>query len=365
LLKESNGQFEFLGSWHRNDLKIQKLKKSSANKESTVLFDSLNISQFEKLEPENKYKLLKSIKINDENEIEFSVAFLDLSEYYSSLTNKDIYDLFSSIIVEYALEIDFEKIEQLQKEFLDYLDCMEQHTEDFEDKLFEEIILFFQMPQWNIQLKDFLFGIKNQILEIFFDFNFYNYSFKQGIALINLFNELKIEFPEDEIFKRILEDLTFLIEDNDYNEMWVIESSKINQIYSKPYFWDFYNSVKRIQIEQVRLNLSEYIFESIIEVKGLNHNTVSFFKENSNEYPGMYLWSQKRLSQKLLEQNEVLSYFTLKDNNDLLLERLLLNVVSKRENLKDELNIHILKHYGLDWVIELDNEYERLISTND
>ena len=124
---------------------------------------------------------------------------------------------------------------------------------------------------------------------------------------------------------------------------------------------EFYNNVKRIQIEEVRNNLSEYIFESILEVKGLNHKTVSFFKENANEYPGMFLWAQNRISQKLLEKNEVLSYVTLKDNNDLLLERLLLNIVSKRENLKDELNIQILKYYGLDWVIELDNEYEKLI----
>ena len=99
-----------------------------------------------------------------------------------------------------------------------------------------------------------------------------------------------------------------------------------------------------------------------MEVKGPNYQTVSFFKENSNEYPGMYLWAQKRLSLKLLEQNEYLSYVTIKDNNDLLLERLLLNIVSKRENLKNEFNIHILKYYGLDWVINLDNEFEALIS---
>jgi hypothetical protein len=110
------------------------------------------------------------------------------------------------------------------------------------------------------------------------------------------------------------------------------------------------------------LNLSKYVFDSIIDVKGLNHKTISYLKENSYEYPGMYLWAQKRLSLKLLEQNEFLSYVTIKDNNDLLLERLLLNIVSKRENLKDEFNIHILKYYGLDWVINLDNEYEKLIT---
>jgi hypothetical protein len=45
-----------------------------------------------------------------------------------------------------------------------------------------------------------------------------------------------------------------------------------------------------------------------------------------------------------------------------LLVCLLLNIVSTRENLKFERNIHILKHYGLDWVIDLDREYERLIA---
>ena len=112
----------------------------------------------------------------------------------------------------------------------------------------------------------------------------------------------------------------------------------------------------------MRRDLSEYIFESIIEVKGLDLNTVFFFRENTNEFPGMYLWAQNRLSQKLLEINEELSYVVIKDNNDLLLERLLLNIVSKRENLKNEFNIHILKYYGLDWVINLDNEFEALIS---
>ena len=201
-------------------------------------------------------------------------------------------------------------------------------------------------------------------METFLDFSFYNYSFVAGCHLINLFSKFKIEFSEKEIVNRIIDDLNNLIEENDYNEIFEIEGSRIKNIFEKPYFWEFYNAVKQIHIEQVRLDLSEYIFESIIEVKGLNHKTVSFFKENSNEYPGMYLWAKKRLSLKLLEQNEELSYVTIKDNNDLLLERLLLNIVSKRENLKDELNIQILIHYGLNWVIELDNEYEKLISTN-
>ena len=206
--------------------------------------------------------------------------------------------------------------------------------------------------------------IKDLLLEKYFDFNLYKDSFISGCKLINLFSKLKIEFPEDQIVERILEDLNFLIDENDYNDLQEIDCSYIDNIYQKKYFSEFYSAIKKIPVEEVRIDLSKYVFGSIIEVKGLNHNTVYFFKENSNEYPGMYLWVKKRLSLKLLEQNEELSYVTIKDNNDLLLERLLLNIVSKRENLTDELNIQILKHYGLDWVIELDNEYEKLISTN-
>ena len=203
--------------------------------------------------------------------------------------------------------------------------------------------------------------IKDLLLEKYFDFNLYIDSFICGCKLINLFSKLRIAYQEDQIVERILEDLNFLIEENDYNDLQEIDCSYIDNIYQKKYFTEFYYAIKKIPVEEVRINLSKYVFGSIIEDKGLNYQTVSFFKENSNEYPGMYLWAQKRLSLKLLEQNDYLSYVTIKDNNDLLLERLLLNIVSKRENLKDELNIQILKHYGLDWVIELDNEYEKLI----
>lgn len=76
----------------------------------------------------------------------------------------------------------------------------------------------------------------------------------------------------------------------------------------------------------------------------------------------MYLWIIKRLSLNLSERNRFLSYLPIIENNDLLLERLLLNIVSERDNLKKGLNIQILNHYGLDWVIDLDTEYENLIA---
>ena len=206
---------------------------------------------------------------------------------------------------------------------------------------------------------------QESILNLYFDFSFYNYSFKQGIALINLFNQYQIDFQEEEIVERILEDLNYLIEENDYNEMWVIENSKIDQIYSKSYFSDFYDCVKRIQIEQVRISMSEFIFTDIISTKGLNQATLEFFKSNRDDFPGMYLWAKKALSNMLSITVQEKSYLPIIESNEFLLERLLLNIVATRENLKDEINIHILKHYGLEWLIELDQEYERLISTND
>jgi hypothetical protein len=255
-------------------------------------------------------------------------------------------------------------IDEYMDDLTDLISSSSEASEEFESKIFVQLLDFFNQSDVNFQRKRNLIIIQETLIETYLDFSFYNYSFVVGCHLINLFSKFNIEFPEEEIVDRIIDDLNNLIEENDYNEMFEIEGSSINNIYEKPYFWDYYSAVKRIHIEQVRIDLSKYVFRSIIEVKGLNHNTVSFFRENTNEFPGMYIWAQNRLSQKLLEKNEELSYVVIKDNNDLLLERLLLNIVSKRENLKEELNIQILKHYGLDWVIELDQEYERLISIN-
>jgi hypothetical protein len=221
---------------------------------------------------------------------------------------------------------------------------------------------FFNRNEINGHLNNTLKLTQETILEVYFDFSFYKYSFVAGCKLINLFSKYKLDFPEEDIVNRILEDLNYLIEENDYNEMWEIEMSHINEIYQKSYFWDFYDAIKRIQIEQVRDNLATYIFGDILLQKGLNHNTVSFFKDKSIEYPGMYLWIIKRLSLNLSERNRFLSYLPIIENNDLLLERLLLNIVSERDHLKKGLNIQILKHYGLDWVIDLDTEYEKLIA---
>ena len=299
---------------------------------------------------------------------------MDLSEYYNSLKTKDLFDVFSSLIIEYFLEKDSVKIELIQNQLISILvnsdydnipsGLILQDWHNWEDKIFEEIIIFFRLGQFQDKLKKFLLEKKNDIFLFYLNISYYEYSFKYGVELINLFNYYEIDFEEEEIVDRILDDLINLIEENDYNEMCEIESSFIHGIYSKPYFEKFFDTIKSIQIEQVKNNLSEYIFEDILHTKGINYNTQLFFKENSHKFPGFYLRAIKRISIKFAESSPILTYLPIVKHNVFLLESLLLNIVSSREKLKDPLNVHILNYYSLEWVLELDYEYEKLISAN-
>ena len=332
---------------------------------SSLISNGLNIDEFLRIDPFKQFELLLDENLNSDEDIELMLFFLELSDKYQTDNFIDIESLLSPLLIEFHLNMNDELIDNYINQLIELIETQFQEaSEDFESKQYHQIIDFLGRKEINGYRIKTTRKIKDSLLEKYFDFNLYIDSFICGCKLINLFSKLKIDFPEEEIVERILEDLNFLIVENDYNDLQMIDCSYIDDVYRKKYFSDFYTTIKKIPVEKVRISFTEYVFGSIIEVKGLNYNTVSFFKENSNEYPGMYLWAKKRLSLKLLEQNEELSYVVIKDNNDLLLERLLLNIVSKRENLKDELNIQILNHYGLNWVIELDNEYEKLISTN-
>ena len=329
---------------------------------SDLISDGLVIEEFMSMELNKRYKLINDENLDSDEDIELMLFFMELSEHYQKEKPKDLLNLLSVLLIEFHLNMNSELIDEYSDELLDLILFSIEASEEFESKFFVQLLQFFNRNDVNGHLKKTLKLIHEKVLETYFDFSFYNYSFVAGCLLINLFTKYKVDFPEKEILERLLEDLDYLIEENDYNEMWVIEMSRINQIYQKPYFQEFYNAVKKIKIEQVRNNLSEYIFEDIINTKGVNYNSVLFFKENSNEFPGMYVSALKRVSIKLSESSQILTYLPIGQQNDLLLERLLLSMVSSREQLKQPLTIQILKHYGLDWVIELDNEYEKLIS---
>jgi hypothetical protein len=343
----------------RNDVDKQNEELKSLPE---LISDGLLIEEFMSMELNKRYKLLNDENLDSDEVIELMLFFMELSEYYQKEKSKDLLNLLSVLLIEFHLNMNDELIDGYIDELLDLISSSIEASEEFENKFFIQLLEFFNRTDVNGQLKKALLSIKETVLEIYFDFSFYNYSFVVGCQLINLFSMYKVEFPEKEILDRILDDLNNLIEENDYNEMWVIEMSRINQIYQKPYFWEFYNTIKKINIEQVRDNLSEYIFEDILQTKGIYNNTILFFKENAIEFPGMYPWALKHLSTKLAESRPVLSYVPIAQQNEMLLERLLLNMVSNREKIKEPLTTEILNHNGLEWLMELDNEFEKLIS---
>jgi hypothetical protein len=148
----------------------------------------------------------------------------------------------------------------------------------------------------------------------------------------------------------------------DYSPSW--KSVGIRNIYNQPYFWNFYNAFKRIKIEEARMRMCNYVFLDIINNKGLNQSTIDFFRNKTIDFSEMYLWVQKALSAKISEAELELSYLPILENNELLLERLLLNIVSNRAHIKENHNIEVFKHFGLDCLLALDNDYEQLISKN-
>ena len=366
--KESLGQIEIIGSWRQGDLKVQKRNLLSTNKElkslPELISDGLVIEEFMSMELNKRYKLLNDENLDSDEDIELMLFFIELSEYYKKEEPKDLLNLLSVLLIEFHLNMNDQLIDEYMDDLTDLIGSSSEASEEFESTIFVQLLDFFNQRDVNGQRKRNLIIIQETLIETYLDFSFYNYSFVVGCHLINLFSKFNIEFPEEEIVDRILDDLNNLIEENDYNEMWVIEMSRINQIYQKTYFLEFYNAVKRINIEQVRNNLSEYIFEDILQTKGVNNNTLLFFKENSIEYPGMHRLAIKRLSTKLADSSSEMSYLSIAQHNEMLLERLLLNMVSSREKIKEPLTIEILNHYGLEWLMELDNEFEKLISTN-
>ena len=329
-----------------------------------LIANGLSLDGFMKMESNKRYQLLLDENLNCADNIELLLFFVDVSEYYQNDKPKDLLNLLSALLINFHLNINENLIDNFIDVLIDLINSSIEDSLKFECTFFIKLLEFFNQNDANGQRKKILEKIQDTLLETYFNFSYYHYSFIAGCELINLFTKYKIDFPENEIVERIIEDLNYLIEEKDYTEILEIENCSINNIYQKNYFWDFYNTVKRIYIEELNNNLSRYIFEDIIEEKGVSYNTVLFFKDNSNQFPGMYAWAIKLLSIKISETNRLHSYIPIRNQNDLLLESLLLNIVSNHDNFKVDINIEILKYYGLDWLLELENEYEIMIEQN-
>ena len=203
--------------------------------------------------------------------------------------------------------------------------------------------------------------IQEELIQAYMNFSHFHLSVRAGCKLINLFSKLKIEYNEDQIIDRIIEDVNSLNEVKDYNEILDIEDSFISEIFDKPYLSKFYEAVKSVYMEQVRTKMSKYIFEDIIRVKGLSLSTLEFFKVNSQDFPNMYLWGRIELSEQLFRDFKYKPYSLICEYDNYLLEKFLLTIVTRGEFATGE-SASILEYFGLNWLLELDNDYNRLIS---
>ena len=327
---------------------------------------------------EKKYDLLRKAEFFNSSNVELKLFFYELSNYYQKEIPKDLINILSILIVEFYLNINIHYIEKYTNELISLIDHDKYETEEFENEFFNLLLDFFDRSDIHGHLRRTAIKIKDVLIDEFYYFTFYTSSFVVGCNLINHFTKYNLDFPEEKIINQILEDLNFLIDENESNDLCAIsmitpikttmdyspswKSVGILNIYNKPYFLNFYSALKRIKIEESRIRMCNFVFWDIFNNKGLNQSTIDFFRNNSADFPSMYIWSKKAFSEKISKYDLERSYLPINDNNELLLERLLLNIVSKRENLKDEQNMHILKHYGLAWVIELVKEYEKLIN---
>jgi len=235
-------------------------------------------------------------------------------------------------------------------------DC-EHQIEYFENDIFNVLIEFLNQDEINGHIRNTLSVLKDTLMDIYFDFRHYQYSFTSGISLINLYSKNKIPFSETEIFERVIADLKELIEGDDYEELWPIANCRIDNLIEKDYCDDFLKAIGQIKYEEVREHFLDNITKGILSTKGLNFNSILFIKQTMTEFPRMHLNALDKLSEEASKLDNFLSYYLLRSENKLLLKRLLLNVVSKIENLSDPFNQQILRYYNLNWVHRLYNDY--------
>ena len=347
-------------------LKIQKtpgIDKNKVDCTKKVLSDELlSEKYFISINSQQRYKIVSKIDFSEEFEMELLLAYLDLNIFYSKIKEKDIYDLCAALSIEFYLDTDSNLIEDYQNELIDYLWDSEHQTEYFENDIFTVLIEFLNQDEINGHIRNTLSVLKDTLMEIYFDFRYYQYSFASGVSLINLYCKNKIPFSETEIFERVFEDLKELIEGDDYDEFWPIANCNIDNLIEKDYCDVFLKAIGKIKYEEVREDFLDNITKGIMATKGLNFNSILFIQQNMTDLPGIYLNALDKLSEEASKMNNDISYYLLRSNNKLLFKRLLLNVVSKIENLSDPFNQQILKYYNLNWVHRLYTDYLEIIN---
>jgi hypothetical protein len=352
-------------SYGKNTLSISREDVSQRERSDLSLFElieeGLDFEQFILFEQDIQYQLLLENRMSTDEDPMLMLLYLDLSEFHQSQEQKDLLSLLSALIVEISLNINEDRLIEYLDVLTEFIDENPEDSEKFESNDFIQIIEFFNINYLENSLLNCISYIQEELIEAYMNFSHFHLSVRAGCKLINLFSKLKIEYNENQIVDRIIEDVNSLNEVKDYNEIFDIEDSFIIEIFDKPYFTKFYEAVKSVYMEQVRTKMSKYIFEDIIRVKGLSFSTLDFFKVNSQDFPKMYLWCRIELSEQLFKHFRYKPYSLICEYNDYLLEKFLLTIVTRGEFTTGE-SASILEYFGLNWVIELDQEFERLLN---
>lgn len=235
----------------RNDLEQLKRERLSL---SELIENGLDLEKYISLELSKRYQLLLDEQLNSDDDIELMLFLLEISEYYQNNKASDSLELFSALLVEFHLNMNDELIDNYINQLIELIESQFQEaSEDFESKQFHQIIDFLGRKEINGYRIKTTRKIKDLLLEKYFDFNLYINSFICGCKLINLFSKLRIAYQEDQIVERILEDLNFLIEENDYNDLQEIDCSYIDNIYQKSSSRNFIVLLKRFQLKRLEL----------------------------------------------------------------------------------------------------------------
>lgn len=366
----SRGMYRVNGSHEDSDgnstLSISREEVSQIERGDLSLFElieeGLDFEQFVSFEQGIKYQLLMDNRISIDDDPRLMLLYLDLSEFYQSQEAKDLLSILSVLIVEISLNINENRLIEYLDGLTEFIDENLEDFEKFESNDFIQIIEFFNINYLENSLSNCVSYIQDELIQAYMNFSHFHLSVRAGCKLINLFSKLKIEYNEDQIVDRIIEDVKSLNEVKDYNEIFDIVDSFITEIFDKLYFTKFYEAVKSVYMEQVRTKMSKNIFEDIIRVKGLSLSTLEFFKLNSQDFPNMYLWGRIELSEQLFKHFKYKPYSLICEYNDYLLEKFLLTIVTRGDFTTTE-SASILEYFGLNWLLELDNEYNRLISS--
>ena len=365
----SNGAIRVSGSPEdssgENTLSISGEVISQRGRGELSLFEliegGLDFENFILFEQSIQYQLLLNNRMSTDEDPMLMLLYINLSEFYQSQDRKDLLSILSELIIEISLDSNEDHLVNCLDNLTEYIDSQHEDSEIFERKDFIQLIDTFNISHLESSLANCVSYIQEELIQAYMNFSHFHLSVRAGCKLINLFSKLKIDFNEDQIVARIIEDVNSLNEVKDYNEIFDIEDSFITEIFDKPYFTKFYEAVKSVYMEQVRTKMSKYIFEDIIRVKGLSLSTLEFFKVNNQDFPNMYLWGRIELSEQLFKHFRYKPYSLICEYNDYLLEKFLLTIVTRGDFTTGDSAL-ILEYFGLNWLLELDKEYNRLIS---